>query len=121
MDTAPQEVVALLSDVAQFAPLTTHTDCREFADVAGTGGTVTIYTNTNHYAIRYRLPTDTSTGYLGCIASSRMPRAGEDWTRGRDLHDGPFSRETWRGILADIVSYEMVKVHKPGNPTVAAR
>lgn len=50
-------------------------------------------------------------GYLGCIASSRKPRAGEEHVRGRDLVDGPLSPETWHSILADIVSYEMVRVH----------
>lgn len=52
-------------------------------------------------------------GYLGCIASSRKPRAGEKHTRGNDLADGPLTEETWRRILADIVSYEMVRVHRP--------
>ncbi len=50
-------------------------------------------------------------GYLGCIADSRKPRAGEDWTRGSDLSDGPLSEVMWRQILADIVSYELVDVH----------
>lgn len=54
-------------------------------------------------------------GYLGCIASSRKPRAGETWTRGSDLHDGDLNKETWYGILADIVSYESVKIHKKHN------
>lgn len=55
-------------------------------------------------------------GGLGCTASSRKPRAGEDWHRGSDLADGPLSEDTWRRILADIVSYEMVKVHVPKEP-----
>ncbi|MEE8114809.1 MAG: hypothetical protein V3T23_10710, partial [Nitrososphaerales archaeon] len=49
--------------------------------------------------------------YLGCTASSRKPRAGEDWTRGSDLADGDLSLETWNKILGDIVAYELVRVH----------
>ena len=69
-----------------------------------------LYTDTNKYAF------EAITGersYLGCIASCRKPRAGEDWTRGRDLSDGNMSHETWVKILSDIVSYELVKVHYP--------
>jgi hypothetical protein len=56
-------------------------------------------------------------GYLGCTASCRKPRAGEDWTRGSDLADGPLTEAIWRRILADIVSYEMVRVHRQRQPT----
>ena len=48
--------------------------------------------------------------YLGCIASATRQRPGEDWTRGNDLPDGPFSRETWESIKDRIISYEMVKL-----------
>jgi len=68
---------------------------------------VRIYTFTNKYSIAASPP-----DYLGCIASARKPRAGEDWTRGSDLADGPFSRETWDKILTDIVAYEVVKIHR---------
>lgn len=51
-------------------------------------------------------------GYLGCIATCRKPRAGEDWNRGSDLADGPLTEETWHRILGDIVSYEVVRVHR---------
>ena len=51
--------------------------------------------------------------YLGCIASVRKPRAGEDWTRGSDLPDGKFSKPTWEKIKSGIVRYELVKVTKP--------
>jgi len=78
---------------------------------------LTFYTNTNKYTIKAK-PT-----YLGGGASCRKPRAGEDWTRGRDLADGDFTCETWREILADIVSYELVKIcqqNKPDNVRDAA-
>ncbi|HJS81334.1 MAG TPA: hypothetical protein VJ742_00700 [Nitrososphaera sp.] len=64
-----------------------------------------LFTDNNRYHIVAK------GSYLGCTATSRKPRAGEDWNRGRDLADGIFSEETWRKILADIVSYELVKVH----------
>lgn len=51
-------------------------------------------------------------GYLGCIAITRKPRAGEDWNRGRDLADGSYSEKTWNEIVNDIVAMELVKVVK---------
>src|SRR3990167_333399 len=52
-------------------------------------------------------------GYLGCIAQTRKPRAGEDWNRGRDLADGSYSKETFEEIVYDITAYELVKIVKP--------
>lgn len=72
---------------------------------------VCIYTDTNRFHINavWRAKDD---GYLGCTSEARRPRAGEDWHRGSDLADGPLTKGTWHRILADIVSYEMVKVHR---------
>ena len=67
-----------------------------------------VYTFSNKYGIVASPPGD----YLGGVAVARKPRAGEDWTRGNDLADGPFSRETWNKILVDIVAYEAVKIHR---------
>ena len=53
--------------------------------------------------------------YLGCTASTRKPRAGEDWDRGNDLPDGPFNRRTWIKILNGIVKYELVLLAPPIN------
>ena len=78
---------------------------------------VRIYTDINRYSI-VAIEREGTDGYLGGGASSRKPRAGEDWTRGRDLADGAFSHKTWHKILADIVSYEMVKIHKTKTPVV---
>ena len=68
-----------------------------------------IFTDNNKYAVAAREAGEG--GYLGCIASSRKPRAGEDWNRGNDLNDGDLSEQTWHEILGDIISYEMVKIH----------
>ena len=48
--------------------------------------------------------------YLGCQVNARKPRAGEDWTRGNDLRDGPITKETWNKIVRDIVKYELVRL-----------
>lgn len=65
-------------------------------------GKVIFCTETHTYAIAF---TDT---YLGCIASSRKQRPGENWTRGSDLPDGEFSREVFDRIIQAIVAYELV-------------
>lgn len=59
-------------------------------------------------------------GYLGCTMSYRAPRCGEDWTRGADMHDGPFNEASWLAILTDIVGYEVQPVCVPtkGKPVV---
>jgi hypothetical protein len=75
-----------------------------------------LYTENNIYHISARPPNSENRGdkgYLGCISTSRKPRAGEDWHRGNDLADGPFGFETWHKILRDIVAYELVKIHRP--------
>ena len=62
---------------------------------------------------RYRIlaiDRKTSDGYLGCQATVRKRRPGEDWDRGNDLPDGPFNIDTWRDILRAIVRYEVVKL-----------
>lgn len=69
-----------------------------------------LYTDTNRYS--FRANQKTPDGYLGCVAETRKPRAGETWNRGRDLHDGPLVEATWLKILGEIVSYELTKVHK---------
>jgi hypothetical protein len=47
---------------------------------------------------------------LSTGASSRKQRPGENWTRGNDLPDGPFCRETWDNFLQAVIRYEMVKL-----------
>ena len=101
-------------DIARFGDLQTHLNAKE--SECGKSSLYSIYTDTNSYAITAR---ESKTydegyleGYLGCVASVRKPRAGEDWHRGNDLADGPLTEETWHQILGDIVSYEMVRVHR---------
>lgn len=69
------------------------------------------YTHDHKYAITV-VWEEGKKGYMGCIASCRKPRAGEDWTRGNDLPDGPYCYETWEKIKNGIIKYELVKVAK---------
>jgi hypothetical protein len=74
--------------------------------------TIKLFTSVNEYSIRARPIKDKDDkGYLGCISTCRMPRAGESWTRGNDLSDGIFSEDVWNKIISDIVGYELVKIH----------
>lgn len=71
-----------------------------------------LYTFENVYAIVAVERPDK--GYLGCVVSRRKPRAGEDWTRGNDLPDGPFNRRTWNRILKSMVVYELEQLSPVG-------
>ena len=55
---------------------------------------ISLYTDGQKYHIKA-----TKDGYLGCVASCRKPRPGEDWTRGNDLSDGKLDEETWNRII----------------------
>ncbi len=65
-----------------------------------------LYTATNRYSIVAKQIEE----YLGCTASSRKSRPGEDWNRGNDLPDGKLSKKTWHRILYSIVRYEMQQI-----------
>ena len=85
-------------------------------DVAGHGtgdGEVSwqfcFYTDEHKYSIT-AIDRKGDEGYLGCTASTRKPRAGEDWTRGNDLPDGPFNKKTWDKIILGILRYEIIKL-----------
>jgi len=93
-------------DITRFSPSDNHMIFSGSVGDESASAGVDIYTDNN----RYRILADEKSGYLGCSAKSRKPRAGEDWQRGSDLADGPLDESTWRRILGDIVSYEMVRV-----------
>lgn len=70
-----------------------------------------LFTNDNIYAISGNMPTEIKPkGYLGCIASTRKNRVGEDWNRGSDLPDGEYSKETFDAIVRRIVAYEILNL-----------
>jgi len=77
---------------------------------------VRIYTEVNQYEIK-GVDRKEDDGYLGCGVKARKPRAGEDWDRGNDLPDGPFTRETWNKILNAMINYELVPLTKFTRPT----
>jgi hypothetical protein len=77
-------------------------------------GKIHLYTSEYVYAISFSPSQKTGEGdrdwtggYLGCIASCRKERPGEDWTRGRDLPDGQFTVETFERIIHAIVRAEI--------------
>lgn len=68
------------------------------------------YTNNHKYSISGYVPIEAdkdNKGYLGCVASTRKPRPGEDWTRGNDLPDGNYSKQTFDKIVRGILGYEI--------------
>jgi len=68
-----------------------------------------IYTDSHCYSI-VAIDKASGDGYLGCQVSARKPLAGEDWVRGNDLPDGPFTRNTWEKIKDAIIGYELVEL-----------
>jgi hypothetical protein len=96
-------------------------------DIAGHGSTsgphgpgetyrqFSFFTTDHEYVISAK-DVEGEDGYLGCQATTRKPRAGENWNRGNDLPDGPFNRETWDRIIFGIVRYELVKLSKYNKP-----
>jgi hypothetical protein len=106
----------LFNEISRYGGLDTHSIQTLREDGRHT---LTIFTDRTEYRIDVRLPSEgRPNGGLACMASARKPRAGETWTRGNDLPDGPLSLDTWHRILASIVSYEMVKVHRLQEPVV---
>ncbi len=67
---------------------------------------VRVYTHDYKYVIVAK------ENYLGCVYVCRKPRAGEGWSRGRDLPDGKFNRKTWEKIKNSIIKHELVKIAK---------
>lgn len=77
---------------------------------------IRVYTHDYCYAIVAKKSSKPGHIYLGCVVSCRKPRAGETWTRGNDLPDGKFNRETWGKIKNAIIRHELVKIIKLQKP-----
>ncbi len=84
------------------------------------------YTATNEYALKIS-PRAEGLPRLSCVARARKPRAGLPAAQPRQLLRNPqfpnrLNERTWRRLLAAIVGYELVRVHragktaKPGEP-----
>ncbi|MHA1623147.1 MAG: hypothetical protein ACTSVO_13525 [Candidatus Heimdallarchaeaceae archaeon] len=76
---------------------------------------ISFYTEENKYSI-IAIEREKDDGYLGCGVTCRKVRPGEEWHRGNDLPDGPFTEETWNTIIYAIVNYELVKLSKFQRP-----
>lgn len=71
------------------------------------GREITLTTEHAKYNITVHAPSAVcSKGYMGCIATNRLPWQGETHKRGRDLMDGMYGEDTWYKIIKDIQSYE---------------
>lgn len=70
---------------------------------------ITLYTQSYCYTITAH-QRNNRTGYLGCIATCRKIRIGEDWSWSCDLPDGPFSKETWDYIKDAIIKNELLQI-----------
>lgn len=105
-----------IAELKNFSPLDTHSVMEESGQNDGTDPeyklSLIIFTRTNKYRITAIEKKGRKKSYLGCIATARTPRAGEDWHRGSDLYDGLLTKDVWHRILADIVSHEMVRIAK---------
>lgn len=66
------------------------------------------FTDSHSYAIHAQLRD--GGGYLGAYAGTRKPRPGETWTRGNDLPDGRYCKNTFDKIMRSIVRYEMKRL-----------
>ena len=70
-----------------------------------------IFTKNYYYTIVAKLPKkEKPYGYLGTYGNCRKPRAGEEWTRGNDLSDGEYSRDTWEAFKNNLIFFELVRV-----------
>ena len=73
---------------------------------------VRFYTDNYLYAIAATDKKGEEKDYLGCTCSRRKFLPGEDWTRGGDLPDGEFNKETWEKIKNSIIKNELVKIEE---------
>ena len=71
---------------------------------------IRLYTATYCYSIYVNKGRGEWGDSMGCIVSCRTRRAGEDWHRGSDLPDGPYSKETFDRIIMSIIGFECIKV-----------
>lgn len=78
---------------------------------------INLYTDHYKYFI-IAIEREPGKSYLGCQVTARKPRAGEDWSRGNDLPDGPLTTETLEQIKNAIIAYEMVELstRQPNRP-----
>ena len=103
-----RQLIAWMNQFKYFTPKNVHVfrDDSDIFDIA-------IYTSDYKYRIVAKK------NYLGCTATTRRARPGEDWNRGSDLPDGDFSRDTLINILGAIVLYELKEIVERQTPRFA--
>ena len=72
---------------------------------SGSGLYLWINGQAHDYKVCFRLPAGDA-GYVGAYRTAKKPREGEDWKRGSDLPDGPFTQETLDKISQAIADSE---------------
>ncbi len=109
-DATMDNLRAWIKPLARFIPLdrVIHDIESESNEGGSESWRFNIYTDRYAYRISARTAGPQRRSYLGAIMSTRKPRAGEDHSRGNDLHDGRLTLDTWRNILSDIVGIEIV-------------
>ncbi|MDP6583700.1 MAG: hypothetical protein QF535_03515 [Anaerolineales bacterium] len=80
------------------------------------GYKILYFTQTHNYSIKVLSTRGADVidenAYLGCQLGERKPLAGCEYIGGRDCLDGSYSKETWCGIVADMLSFELVRLGK---------
>jgi len=71
---------------------------------------IRFFTENNVYCI-VAIKREGKRDYLGCTMSCRKALPGENWTRGSDLPDGSYSKETFDKIIRAIIRWEMKNLH----------
>ena len=75
---------------------------------------VVIFFTNNH---EYRISCNAKSNYMSGYVENRKPRPGENWTRGNDLPDGSFCKETFDSIIRRAFAYEIIAKVKRVEPT----
>jgi hypothetical protein len=68
---------------------------------------IRLFTKSCHHYQITAIEKDNGKDYLGCTMSTDYYLAGEEHTRGLDLPDGPFTKETWTKIMQSIIAHEL--------------
>lgn len=70
---------------------------------------ISIYLGDQRYSFSVSIKKE-GKNYLGGTASTTYYRPGENWTRGSDLPDGEFSKETFDAIIKAILGYQFRRI-----------
>ena len=107
-------------DLARFARLEDHFQLIEIGSASADRFCFRMFTDQKQYMfLATRIGEHEQ---LSCTATKRKYRAGESFVHGEEIGHGDLSEDTWRKLLADILSYELVRVHvKADSPVMRAK